>query len=83
LAINDYEKPIQALYLSRISLDGRFLSQWVRTGDKSWGEFMLNCLFRKAQGKPGPPPDFPLQYWQPGWPDQFLLTFREHWPRSS
>jgi hypothetical protein len=83
LAINDYEKPIQALYLSRISLDGRFLSQWVRTGDKSWGEFMLNCLFRKAQGKSGPPPDFPLQYWQPGWPDQFLLTYREHWPRSS
>ena len=83
LAINDFEKPVQALYLSRISLDGRFLSQWVRTGDKSWGEFMLNCLFRKAQGRPGPPPDFPLQYWQPGWPDQFLLTFREHWPRSS
>jgi dolichyl-phosphate-mannose-protein mannosyltransferase len=83
LAINDFEKPIQALYLSRISLDGRFLSQWVRTGEKSWGEFILNCLFRKAQGKPGPPPDFPLQYWQPGWPDQFLLTFREHWPRSS
>ncbi|HTL54981.1 MAG TPA: glycosyltransferase family 39 protein [Candidatus Limnocylindrales bacterium] len=83
LSINDYEKPIQALYLSRVSLDGRFLSQWVRTGDKSWGEFILNCLFRKAQGKPGPPPGFPLQNWQPGWPDQFLLTFREHWPRSS
>jgi len=26
-------------FSGRISLDGRFLSQWVRTGDKSWGEF--------------------------------------------
>src|SRR5436190_8938423 len=29
LAINDYEKPIQALYLSRIPQTGRFLTQWV------------------------------------------------------
>jgi len=82
LAIHDFEKPIQALYISRMTLDGRFLPQMIRAGDKGWGLFVLNCLFRKTEGKPGPPPGFPLQFWQSGWPDQFLLTFREHWPRS-
>ncbi|HVV74350.1 MAG TPA: hypothetical protein VHI52_23160, partial [Verrucomicrobiae bacterium] len=82
LTINDYEKPIQALYISRMTLDGRFLPQMLREGEKAWGPFILNCLFRKTQGKTGPPPGFPLQFWQSGWPDQFLLTFREHWPRA-
>lgn len=82
LAINDFEKPIQSLYISRLTLDGRFLSQMLRSDDKGWGQFILNCLFRKTQGKHGPPPDFPLQFWQSGWPDQFFLTFREHWPRG-
>ena len=82
LAINDFQKPVQALYISRLTLDGRFLSTMIRPGDKGWGPFILNCLFRQTQGKPGPPPGFPLQFWQPGWPDQFFLTFREHWPRS-
>jgi len=83
LAINDEAKPIQALYISRLTLDSRFLAQMIRAGDKAWGQFILNSLFRKSQGGPGPPAGFPLQFWQPGWPDQFLLTFREHWPRSS
>ena len=82
LTINDYEKPIQALYVSRMTLDGRFLPQMLREGDRAWGPFILNCLFRRTQGKNGPPPGFPLQFWQSGWPDQFLLTFREHWPRG-
>jgi hypothetical protein len=82
LAINDFQKPVQALYISRMTLDGKFLPQWVRAGDKAWGQFVLNCLFRKAQAKTGPPPGFPLQFWQPGWPDQFFLTFREHFPRE-
>ena len=82
LAINDFQKPVHALYISRVTLDAKFLSQWVRAGDKAWGQFILNCLFRKTEGKNGPPPGFPLQFWQSGWPDQFFLTFREHWPKS-
>jgi hypothetical protein len=82
LAINDFEKPVQALYISRLTLDGKFLPQIVRAGDKGWGPFILGCLFRKAQGAAGPPPDFPLRFWQSGWPDQFLLTFREKWPKA-
>jgi len=50
LAINDYEKPIQALYQPHLA-GRRFLSQWGAPATKL-GEFMLNCLFRKAQGKP-------------------------------
>ena len=82
LAINDFQKPVHALYISRVTLDAKFLSQWVRAGDKAWGQLILNCLFRKTEGKNGPPPGFPLQFWQSGWPDQFFLTFREHWPKS-
>lgn len=77
-ALNDYEKPVQALYLTSVSLDRRFVSQWAKSGDKKWGEFIINCLGDRNRGLPGPPADFPLQNWQMGklWPDQLLLTFR-------
>jgi len=78
-AINDYQKPVQALYLTPAYLDSRFLSQWARPGEKNWGEFVLNCLNERNRGQPGPPAGFPLQHWQLQrlWPDQFVLTFRQ------
>jgi 4-amino-4-deoxy-L-arabinose transferase-like glycosyltransferase len=78
-AINDYEKPVRALYLTQVTLDNRFLSQWVKSKHKSWEKFVLDWLFRRAEKQAGPPQGFPLTYWQQGgfWPDQFLLTFRE------
>ncbi|HWV98097.1 MAG TPA: glycosyltransferase family 39 protein [Candidatus Acidoferrum sp.] len=77
--INDYQKPIRALYLTQVTLDARFLSQWVKSGDRNWGKFILDCLFRRSEKRAGPPDGFPLPYWQQHglWPDQFLLTFRE------
>jgi hypothetical protein len=77
--INDYQKPIRALYLTQVTLDARFLSQWVKSGDRNWGKFILDCLFRRSEKQAGPPDGFPLPYWQQHglWPDQFLLTFRE------
>jgi hypothetical protein len=77
LAINDYQKPVQELFITRTTLDGRFLSQWVMGADQSWGNFVLESLFRKLQGLPGPPPKFPLHYWQFGWPERFVLTARD------
>lgn len=78
-AINDYQKPVRALYLTPVTLDGRFLSQWVRPGEGSWSRFVLDSLIRRTQGQAGPPGGFPLPFWQNRgfWPDQFLLTFRE------
>jgi len=77
LAINDYQKPIQELYLTRVAIDGRFLSDWLRGGEQSWGNFILECALRIGQRLPPPPPSFPLHYWQVGWPEQLLLTARE------
>jgi 4-amino-4-deoxy-L-arabinose transferase-like glycosyltransferase len=77
--INDHQKPIQALYLSHATGGEQFQSfdRWLRAGDESWGDFIMSCVLRKQQGKPGPPADFPLEYWQKGWPMFFLLTSRE------
>jgi hypothetical protein len=82
LAINDYQKPIQELYLTRVTMDSRFLSDWWLGGDQNWCLFILDCLVRKSMRQQTPPPNFPLHYWQPGWPDQFLLTARDSTPRT-
>jgi hypothetical protein len=77
--INDRQKPFQALYLSHATGSQQFESfdQWIRAGEENWGDFIMSCLLQKQQGKPGPPQDFPLEYWQKGWPMYFLLTSRE------
>ncbi|HZR16501.1 MAG TPA: hypothetical protein VFE51_04175 [Verrucomicrobiae bacterium] len=79
LAVNDRLKPIRALYLSHASGGGAYqsLAEWLQAGREGWGAFMLGCVLNKQQGKPGPPADFPLEYWQKGWPAHFLLTSRE------
>jgi hypothetical protein len=79
LKINDQLKPIQALFLTHAKFTDPFetFDNWARAGDQNWGDLMMSCLLQKKQGKPGPPPDFPLEYWQEGWPNYFLLTSRE------
>ncbi|HYG35655.1 MAG TPA: hypothetical protein VEC99_12765, partial [Clostridia bacterium] len=83
-AINDYLKPIHELFISHVAMDERrvTLGQWMKGGEQNWGEFILGCLIRKNQNQPGPPAGFPLRYWQPGWPELFLLTSREQWPKD-
>ena len=78
-AINDHLKPIQALYLTHTAGAGQFerFDQWILGGGENWGDFIMGCVLQKQQGKPGPPLDFPLEYWQKGWPVSFLLTSRE------
>jgi len=74
-AINDYQKKISLLYLTPVTMDKRFLSQWIRAGDQSWGRFVLQTIM--AQKVPG---FFPLDKSQPGWlPEQIALTDWERW----
>ena len=81
-AINDYQKPVQALYLSRQIIESPFFD-WVQIGgEQSWGNFVLQCVMRANQHQPPVPPAFPLHYLQAGWPDLFLLTAREHSPKE-
>jgi hypothetical protein len=88
-AINDYQKPVSALYLTPRTFDA-----WSRT--VGWGSVCVQCLLRMPQdGKfpvhvnlslqqpSGAPTAFPLTYLQAGWPNQLLLTYRPHYPKPS
>lgn len=55
-ALNDYIKPVSALYLTMQTMNGRLISDCVRNGPTSWGHFILNAV---TQNKI--PPDFPLR----------------------
>jgi hypothetical protein len=78
LAINDYQKPISALYLTPATMDNRFLTQWVLAGEQSWGSFILDSIVKKEL-----PPAFPLRKSQKGWlPHQLVLTDWERWRKE-
>lgn len=74
-AINDYQRPIKALYLTPVTMDSKFLTQWVRPGEDSWGSFILQTMIMKEV-----PTGFPLQKAPAGfWPEQLFLTDWERW----
>jgi hypothetical protein len=88
LAINDYLKPISALYLTPQTID-----RWTQAGD--WGSLLLqierilpgdNSNYPLKVNLTLPQRDrsiaFPLNYLQAGWPEQLLFTFRQKWPGS-
>jgi hypothetical protein len=88
-AINDYQKPVSALYLTSRTFDS-----WSRT--VGWGAICVQCLLQlpktdtypvhvnlTLQPPSGAPTSFPLTYLQAGWPMQLLLTYRPHWPKPS
>ena len=88
LAINDYMKPISALYLTPQTID-----RWTQAGD--WGNLLLqierilpgdNSKYPLKMNLILPQRDqsiaFPLNYLQAGWPEQLLFTYRQKWPGS-
>jgi hypothetical protein len=78
-AVNDYVKPVRALYLTPQTMDGRFVSQWVRGGEKGWGIFLIDAVLRQQI-----PSGFPLRKMPKGYlPDQLFLTDRERWPAAT
>jgi hypothetical protein len=77
-AINDYLKPVQALYFTPLMMDGKFVSDWVQTRDSSWGSFIVDATIKNNF-----PPGFPLHYAPTGFlPDRLFLTDRERWRTS-
>jgi hypothetical protein len=88
-AINDYLKPISALYLTPQTVDhwtqsgdwGNLFLQTMRVlpGDNSRYPLVLNLTIPQRDGAGIP---FPLTYLQAGWPMQLLFTFRQHWPTA-
>ncbi|MGB9601249.1 MAG: ArnT family glycosyltransferase [Verrucomicrobiia bacterium] len=76
----DYEtinahRQIQGLYLTSRTLDGRFLSDWVRGEYEGWGMFILDLLLKREV-----PTGFPLQKAPTGFfPEQLFLSDKERW----
>lgn len=74
-AINDYMKPIQALYLTPVTMDARFAANWMRPDAYTWGNFVLEAV---AQGKI--PAYFPLKHAPKGFfPERLFLTDWDRW----
>lgn len=55
--LNDYMKPVSALYLTMRTMDGRLLTDCFRSGKDSWGDFVMNALAKQQI-----PPNFPLRH---------------------
>ncbi len=76
--VNDFIKPIAILYLTPQTMDSRFLSQWIRAGEQSWGSFIIESMVRKKV-----PDDFPLNETQAGWmPEQLMLADWQRWRKT-
>ena len=73
--IDYYRKRISALYLTPETLDSRFVTDWIRAGEQSWGEFIINTIVRNEV-----PPDFPLRQMPNGYlPEQLFLSDWKRW----
>ena len=74
-AINDYLKPVQALYLTPETTDTKFAFDWIRLDQHAWGSFVLQVA---AQGKI--PATFPLTHAPTGlFPERLFLTDADRW----
>jgi hypothetical protein len=77
-AMYDYVKPVQALYLTPVTMDGKFVTDWVLAREFSWGNFVVDAAI-KHEFSPG----FPLRFAPSGFlPDRLFLTDRERWKGS-
>lgn len=74
--INDWQKPIREVFLSPVTLDQRFQSQWQAQDTNSWGSLVLGLFGFHNDGKPTLPTDLPVWNGHYGWPNQLVLTFR-------
>ena len=74
-ALNDNIKAVSALYLTPETTDGKFVSDWVRTGEHGWGGFITQAMLQKQI-----PQGFPLRNAPNGFlPERLFLTDRERW----
>ena len=74
-AVNDYLKPVKALYLTPETMNARFASDWMQADQHSWGNFVLQAV---AQSKI--PVSFPLNHAPPGFfPERAFLTDADRW----
>ena len=76
-AINDdfNLKPVLALYLTPETMNGKFVSDMVHSGEHSWGSFIVSGVLQNQI-----PQGFPLRNAPTGFlPERLFLTDRERW----
>jgi hypothetical protein len=74
-AINDNLKTVQALYLTPKTMDGKFVTDMLHSGEHSWGSFITLGVLQNQI-----PTGFPLRNAPTGFlPDRLFLTDRERW----
>jgi hypothetical protein len=74
-AVNDNMKPVLALYLTPETTDGKFVSDWIHSGEHSWGNFMIQASLQNQI-----PLGFPLRNAPTGFlPERMFLTDRQRW----
>jgi hypothetical protein len=74
-AIDKNMKPIQALYLTPQTMDGKYVSEWMEGGERSWGSFLFQTLNDKRV-----PDKFPLTHAPTGFfPERMFLTDSDRW----
>ncbi|MDB6111039.1 MAG: hypothetical protein JWR69_2789 [Pedosphaera sp.] len=77
--IHDYQKPVNAVYLTPETMDKRLLAQWFRAKEGSWDNFIMGTLTKKEL-----PPYFPLRKMPGGFlPEQLFITDRERWVQGA
>ena len=68
-------KPVQALYLSLQTMDGKYVSEWFQARHRSWGGFIMQVLTDKRV-----PDEFPLTKAPAGlFPENLFLADRDRW----
>lgn len=73
--IYDYKKRVSAVYLTPVTMDSKFLSQWTRVGQFSWGSFVADTLLKREL-----PQYFPLKKAPGGFlPEQLFLSDTTRW----
>jgi hypothetical protein len=74
-AINDNLKTVQALYLTPATMDGKFVSDMLHSGEHSWGSFIALGVLQNQI-----PQGFPLRNSPTDFlPERLFLTDRERW----
>jgi hypothetical protein len=78
LTINDYQKQINALYLTAETIDSKFLTQWIEAGELNWGSFIVDTLLRREV-----PLTFPLHQMPAGYtPRAIFICDWARWRKS-
>lgn len=69
------QHPVKGLYLTPLTMDGKFLTQMLRGEERVWGRFAVESLIKEEV-----PNGFPLKHAFSGWlPDQLFLSDRPRW----